>query len=96
LIVETKPFLFQLLIDEWLEELEGHDLRKAGLMQTELRTDNDDGAAGVIDAFSEKVLAETALFALEHIGERTQRPLVRPRKDLPAATVVEQGVHRLL
>ena len=32
------------------------------------RTDNDDRAAGIIDTFSEKVLAKTSLFTTEHIA----------------------------
>ena len=62
----------------------------------QLRTDHDDRAAGVVDALAEQVLAEAALLALEHVGERLQRALVGAGDELAAAAVVEQRVHRLL
>src|ERR1700733_9897349 len=51
-------------IDERLEEFERHLLRQAALMQLELRTDDDDRAARIVDALAEQVLTETALLAL--------------------------------
>src|SRR5207302_993813 len=64
----------ELGVDERLEQLERHLLRQAALMQLELGTDDDDRAAGIIDALAEQVLPEAALLALEHVGERLQRP----------------------
>ena len=63
----------QALHHERLEQLERHDLRQAALVQLELRADDDDRAAGVVDALAEQVLAEAALLALEHVGQRLQR-----------------------
>ena len=88
--------LLELVVDERLEELERHDLRQAALVEPELGPDDDDGAAGVVDALAEQVLAEPALLALEHVGERLQRALVRAGDGLAAAAVVEQRVDRLL
>ena len=88
--------LFELVVDERLEQLERHDLRQAALVQLELRADDDDRAARVVDALAEQVLAEPALLALEHVGERLQRPLVRAGDGLAAAAVVEQRVDGLL
>ena len=51
---------------------------------------------GVVDALAEQVLAEAALLALERVGERLERPVVRAAQDAAAAAVVEQGVDRLL
>ena len=65
-------------------------------MQLELGTDDDDGAARIVDALAEQVLAEPALLALEHVGERLQRTLVGARDDAAAAAVVEQRVDRFL
>ena len=65
-------------------------------MQAQLGPDDDDGAARVVDALAEQVLPEAALLALEHVGERAERALVRAGEDLAAAAVVEQGVDRLL
>ena len=83
-------------IDERLEQLERHLLRQSALMQLELGTDDDHRTAGIIDALAEQVLPEAALLALEHVGERLQRPLVGAGDDAAAAAVVEQGVDRLL
>ena len=58
--------------------------------------DHDDRAAGIVDALAEQVLAEPALLALQHVGQRLQRPLVGAGDDPPAAAVVEQGVDRFL
>ena len=83
-------------IDERLEQFERHLLRQAALMQLELGADHDHRAAGIVDALAEQVLAEPALLALEHVGERLQRPLVGAGDDAPAPAVVEQRVDRLL
>ena len=61
--------LLEAVIDEGLEELERHLLGQAALVQLELGTDDDDGAAGVVDALAEQVLAEAALLALEGVRE---------------------------
>ena len=90
------PLLLELVVDERLEQLEGHDLRQAALVELQLRADDDHRAAGVVHALAEQVLAEPALLALQHVGERLQRPLVRAGDGLAAAAVVEQRVHRLL
>ena len=88
--------LFELVVDEGLEELERHLLRKAALVQLQLGTDDDHRAPRVIDALAEEILTETALLALEQIRQRLQRALVRARDRLAATTVVEEGVDRLL
>ena len=57
--------LFEAANDEWLVQLEGNLFRQSTLMQMQLRTDNNDGTAGVIDTLSEQVLTETSLFSFE-------------------------------
>ena len=86
----------QPLHDERLEQLERHLLRQAALVQPQLRTDDDDRAAGVVDPLAEQVLAEPALLALEHVGQRLQRPVARAGDRPAAAAVVEQCVDGLL
>src|SRR5262249_31046432 len=86
----------ELRVDERLEELERHLLRQAALMQLQLRTHHDDRTAGIVDALAQEVLAEAALFALQHVGERLQRPLVGAGDDAAAAAIVEERVDRLL
>ncbi len=83
-------------VDERLEQFERHLLRQAALVQLEFRTDDDDRTARVVDALAEQVLAEAALLALQHVGQRLQRALVGARDDAATAAVVEQRVHRLL
>jgi hypothetical protein len=93
--VDVAP-LFELVVDERLEQLERHLLGKTALVQAQRGADDDDASAGVVDALAEQVLAEAALLALEHVAERLERALVRASDDLAAAAVVEEGVDRLL
>ena len=88
--------LLEAVVDEGLEELEGHLLREAALVELQLGPDDDDGPARVVDALAEEVLAEAARLALERVGQRFQRAVVRALEDAAAAAVVEQGVDRLL
>src|SRR5690348_16405452 len=62
--------LFQTVINKWLEQLQGHLLRQPALMQLQFGTEHDHGTAGVIYPFSEQVLAEASLLALERVRER--------------------------
>src|SRR5215469_10452675 len=84
-----KAVKFELRVDERLEQLQRHFLRQAALVQLELGADDDDRAAGVVDAFAEQVLPETTLLALEHVGERFKRSLVSAGDDPTPAAIVE-------
>ncbi len=88
--------LLQLRVDERLEQLERHLLRQPALVQLQLRPDDDDRAAGIVDALAQQVLPEAALLALQHVGQRLQRTLVGARDGAAAAAVVEQRVDALL
>src|SRR5438094_6689269 len=82
--------LFHEFVDyEGLEELEGHELWKAALVELELRADDDNRPAGVIDALAEQVLTEPALLALEHIRKRLERTLTTAANRLRAPPVIE-------
>jgi hypothetical protein len=81
----------QALHHERLEQLERHLLGQAALVQLELRADDDDRTAGVVDALAEQVLAEPALLALEHVGQRLQRAVARAGDRAATAAVVEQA-----
>src|SRR5690606_12818386 len=83
-------------VDEGLEELKRHLLRQTALVQLQFRTGHDDRTAGIVDALAEQVLTEAALLALEHIGERLQRTLIRTGDDAAATAVVEQRINRFL
>ena len=65
-------------------------------MQPQFGTDHDHRTARIVDALAEQVLPEAALLALEHVGQRLQRPLVGAGDDAAAAAVVEQRVDGLL
>ena len=88
--------LFETVIDEGLEELERHLLGQAALVQLQLGADHDDRTAGVVDALAEQVLTEAALLALEGIGERLQRTVVRSTQHAATAAVVEECVDGFL
>ena len=84
------------LHDERLEQLERHQLRQTALVQLQRRAGHDDRTTRVVDALAEQVLAEPALLALEHVGQRLQRTVARPGDRAAAAAVVEQRVDGLL
>ncbi|MBT8206746.1 MAG: hypothetical protein KJO18_00615, partial [Acidimicrobiia bacterium] len=88
--------LFELVVDERLEQLEGHFLGQAALVQPEVRPDDDHRTARVVDPLAEKILAEPALLPLERVGQRLERAVLITAHDAPAAPVVHQRVDRLL
>src|SRR5271168_147723 len=90
------PLRFELVIDERLEELERHLLGQTALVEFQFGADDDDGAAGIVDALAEKVLAEAALLALERIGQGFERAIVGAAQNAAAAAVVEERVHGFL
>ena len=87
---------FELVIDEGLEELQRHLLGQTALVKLEFGADDDDGAAGIVHALTEEVLAETALLALERVAEGLQRAVVGAAQNAAAAAVVEQRVNGFL
>ena len=95
-MVATRPALFELVVDERLEQLERHLLRQPALVQLQLRPDDDDRTARVVDALAEQVLTEPSLLALQRIGQRLQRTVVRAAQHAAAAAVVEQRIDRFL
>jgi hypothetical protein len=88
--------VFELADDERLEQLQRHVLRQTALVQLQLGADDDHRAARVIDALAEQVLPEAALLALEHVGQRLERPVALAADGAAAAAVVEQRVDGLL
>ena len=82
--------------DEGLKELQCHLLGQTTLMQFECRPDYDHRTTGVVDTFSQKVMTETALFALDHVCQGLQLAFVGTRHSLSSATVIKQCINRLL
>src|SRR5919107_222778 len=94
--VVGEALLDELAHDERLEQLERHLLRKAALVELELRPDDDDRSPGIVDALAEQVLAEPALLALEHVAQALEAMVAGARDRPAAAAVVDQGIARLL
>ncbi|MPL99056.1 hypothetical protein SDC9_45271 [bioreactor metagenome] len=88
--------LNELADDEGLEELEGHLLRQAALVDLELGADDDDGPAGIVHPLSEEVLPEAPLLAPEQVREALEGPVARPQDSLAHAAVVDEGVNGFL
>ncbi len=88
--------LLELADDEGLVELQRDLLGKATLVQLQLRAHDDDRTRGVVHALAQQVLAEAALLALDHVGQRLERPAAGADDGPAAAAVVEERVHRLL
>src|SRR5262245_54527446 len=83
------PALFELVVNERLEQLERHFFRQPALMQPEFRTDDDDRTAGVVDSFSQQVLTEATGFSFEHVAQRLQRATVLARDRAAASAIVK-------
>ena len=64
-----EPLVLEAMVDERFEELQGHLLGQAALVELEIGTDDDDGTAGIVDPLAEQVLPEAALFAAEHVAQ---------------------------
>ena len=65
-------------------------------MQLQLRTDYDHRTAGIIDAFSQKVLPESSRFSFQSIAKRLQWTIIRTPKHAAASSVIEHCVDRFL
>src|SRR5688572_29329273 len=81
----------KLVVNKWLEKLEGHLFRQPALVKFQLRADNNHRTARVIDTLSKQVLTETSLLALQCAGKRFQRAIIRSAKHAAAAAIVEQS-----
>ena len=88
--------LDEALHDERLEQLERHLLGQAALVELELRADDDNGAARIVDALTEEVLTETSLLALEHVRNGLEGTVTGAGDRAASSTIVEEGVHGLL
>ena len=86
----------ELLHHKGLEQLQRHLLGDAALIHLELRSDDDDRTAGIVDALTEQVLTETSLLASEQRGERFELSVAGSADRLAAPAVLNQGVDSLL
>ncbi len=65
-------------------------------MHLQLRTHHDHRTTGVVHPLTEQVLTEATLLALDDVAERFEGPVVGTYHSATAATVVDQGIYRLL
>ncbi len=82
--------------DKRLKQLKSHFFRQAALIYLKLGADNDNRTARVVNTFTEQVLAETSLFAAQHLGKRLERTVGRPGHGFATTSVVNQRVDRFL
>ena len=94
--VVGNALLHQILHDKGLEQLQSHLLGQTALIHLQLRADDDNGTAGVVNTLAQQVLTEAALLALQQIGKALQCTVVGAGDRTAAAAVVDQAVHSLL
>jgi len=89
--------VLQTRMNERLEQNQRDFLRQTALVELEFGADDDDGAAGIIHALAEQILAEASTLALEHVAQGFFNETIARAGDGAAMTaVVEEGVHGLL
>ena len=88
--------LDKLLHHERLEELQRHLLGQTALIHLQVRTDDDNRTARIVNTLAEQVLTETALLAAQHIGQRFQCAVAGARNRARTAAVVNQRIDRFL
>ena len=86
----------QLLHHEGLEQLNGHLLGQAALINLQLRPYYDNASSGIVNTLSEQVLTETSGLTLQHVRQGLQSSVSRTCHRTAAASVVNQGVYRFL
>ena len=86
----------QSLHDEGLEQLKSHFLRKTALINLQVRTDNDNRTAGVVNTLTEKILTEASLLTFEHIRKGLERPVVGSCNRAASSSVINKGVNGFL
>ena len=94
--VGGNALLDQVLHNEGLEQLQSHLFGQTALVHLQLRADNDNGTARVVNTFAQQVLAEAALLALQHIGKALEGAVVGASDRAAAAAVINQGVNCFL
>ena len=91
----------QLVIDQplhhkGLEQLQGHLLGQAALVEFQVRADNDHRAARIIDPLTQEILAKAALFAFKHIAQGLQGAIPRTGHRPASPAVVDKRINGFL
>ena len=82
--------------DKGFEKLQCHIFWHAALIELQIRTDDDNGTTGIVNAFAQKVLAETTGFALQQIGQALQRAIGCAGHCFAATAVINECIHSFL
>ena len=88
--------LNQRLHNERLEQLKRHLLRNTALVKFQVRTDDNNGSSGVVNALTEKVLSEAAFLTLKHVAERLKGSGIGADDRAGSATVIDQRIDGFL
>ena len=94
--VVRQPVLNQLFHYKRLEQLDCHFLRQTALVNFQFRADNDNRTSRIVNTLAQQVLAETPLFAFQHVGKGFQRAVAGACNRSAASAVVNQCVYGLL
>ena len=81
--------LDQALHDEWLEQLQRHELRQTALVQFQLRADDNNRTAGVVHTLTQQVLTEASLLTFQQVREGLQWAVAGARDRASATAVIE-------
>src|SRR5258707_7877912 len=90
--IMREVLLNQFAHDKRLEELQRHFLGQTALVQLEFGTNHDHRAARVVHTLAQQVLAETALLALEHVGQALELVIAGTGDRATAPAIINQGV----
>ena len=86
----------EFLVYERPEELKSHLLWYSALVEPEVGTHGDDGAAGVVDPLAQKILPEPSLLSLDYVAEALERPVVVAENRSSPSSVFQKRVDGLL
>ena len=81
---------FETCKDEWLEQLDGHQLGQTALVQLERWAHGNHRTTRVVDALTQQVLTETTALTFDHVGQRFEGTFVGAGHGFTATTVVQQ------
>ena len=87
--VGSNPASNQALHNEGLEQLQCHFLGQAALMHFQFRAYYDYGTARIVNTFTQKVLTETTLLALQHIGQGLQGTVAGASYRAATTTIID-------
>ena len=76
--------------NERLIQLQRYFLWKAALVKLQVRSYHNHRAGRIVHTLAQQVLSESTLFALNHIRQALQRPIVAAQNRPPTAPVVQQ------